>query len=158
MNTTMEFIRIKNFIDNQWVEEKGCEYVPLYNPSTGNTIGEVPLSSPETSSAAVASAAAAYDGWRKLSVGKRLSYLYAIRQAMVDNAEELAFSIAVDQAKHISEARGEVQRVIEIIESANCLPVMLQGETLDNIAGNINGRVIREPLGVFYGVAPFQCR
>jgi len=57
----------------------------------------------------VASSVAAYDGWRNSSVGKRLSYLYDIRQAMIDNSEELAFAIAVDQAKHISEARGEVQ-------------------------------------------------
>ena len=155
-NGALEFIKIKNFINGEWMEAQGVDYVPLFNPSTGETIGEVPLSSPETSSAAVASAAAAYDGWRKLSVGKRLSYLYAIRQAMIDNTEELAFSIAVDQAKHISEARGEVQRVIQIIESANCLPTLLQGETLDNIAANINGRVIREPLGVFCGVAPFN--
>ncbi len=152
----MKFTRIKNFINSEWMEEKDVEYVPLYNPSTGAVIGEVPLSTPETSADAVASAAAAYDGWRKLSVDKRISYLYAIRQAMADNAEELAFSIAVDQAKHISEARGEVQRVIQIIESANCIPAVLQGETLDNIAGNINGRVIREPLGVFCGVAPFN--
>ena len=57
----------------------------------------------------MASSVAAYDGWRNSSVGKRLSYLYDIRQAMIDNSEELAFAIAVDQAKHISEARGEVQ-------------------------------------------------
>ena len=156
METELGFVRIKNFIDGEWVEEKEVEYVPLYNPSTGETIGEVPLSKPETSIAAVASAAAAYDGWRNSSVGKRVSYLYDIRQAMIDNTEELAFSIAVDQAKHISEARGEVQRVIQIIESANCIPALMQGETLDNIAGNINGRVIKDALGVFCGVAPFN--
>ena len=156
MKTEMDFVRIKNFIDGEWVEEKGVEYVPLYNPSTGAVIGDVPLSTPEVSTAAVTSAAAAYEDWRKLSVDKRLSYLYAIRQAMAENSEELAFSIAVDQAKHISEARGEIQRVIQILESANCIPARLQGETLDNIAGNINGRVIREPLGVFCGVAPFN--
>lgn len=156
METALDFIRIKNFIDGEWIEEKGVESVPLYNPSTGEAIGEVPLSKPETSTAAVASAAAAFDKWRNTSVGKRLSYLYDIRQAMIENSEELAFAIAVDQAKHISEARGEVQRVVQIIESANCIPALMQGETLDNIAGNINGRVIKEPLGVFGGVAPFN--
>lgn len=156
MKTEINFVRIRNFIDGEWVEEHEVEYVPLYNPSTGAAIGEVPLSRAETSTAAVSSAAAAYDGWRNMSLEKRVSYLYAIRRAMIDNSEELAFSIAVDQAKHISEARGEVQRVIQIIESANCIPALMQGETLDNIAGNINGRVIKEPLGVFCGVAPFN--
>ena len=151
-----EKIKIRNLIDNEWTEWDGPDFAPLYNPSTGEVIGEVPLSSPETSQAAVASAYAAYDSWRNLSLGKRMGYLFAIRQAMEDKLEELAFSIAVDQAKHISEARGEVQRVIQIMETACSIPTLIQGETLDNIAGNIVGRVIKQSLGVFCGVAPFN--
>lgn len=156
MSNQTDFIRIKNFIDGEWVEETGVEYVPLYNPSTGKVIGEVPLSSEETSLAAVDSSYAAYDGWRRTNIGKRMTYIFDMRQAMIDNLEELAVSIAVDQAKHISEARGEVQRVVQIIEAACSIPTLIQGETLDNIAGGINGRVIKQPLGVFGGVAPFN--
>jgi len=149
-------IRIKNFIGGEWVEETGVDYVPLYNPSTGAQIGEVPLSKPDASLNAVESAYAAYDTWRNLSVNKRVSYLYDIRQAMIDKEDDLAVAIAVDQAKHVSEARGEVQRVVQIIETACSIPTLVQGETLDHIAGNINGRVIKAPLGVFCGVAPFN--
>ena len=152
----MEFMKIKNFIHGEWVEETGVEMVPLYNPSTGEQIGEVPLSSEKTSLDAVDSAYDAYHAWRKLSIGKRVTYLFDIRQAMIDNLEELAVSIAVDQAKHISEARGEIQRVIQIFEAACSIPTLMQGETLDGIAANINGRVIKQPLGVFGGVAPFN--
>ncbi|MEN8246506.1 MAG: CoA-acylating methylmalonate-semialdehyde dehydrogenase [Thermodesulfobacteriota bacterium] len=151
-----EFIKIRNFIDNEWVEESSVAYEPLYNPSTGEQIGEVPISTPETSAAAVESSYAAYDAWRHLPVGKRMSYLFDMRRAMQENTEELAVSIAVDQAKHISEARGEVQRVIEILETACSIPTLIQGDTLEGIAGNINGRVIRQPLGVFGGIAPFN--
>ncbi len=151
-----EFIRIKNFIDGEWIEETGAEYVPLYNPSTGETIGEIPLSSDKTSMAAVDSAYEAYGSWRKLSVSKRVSFLFDMRQAMVDNEEELAFSIAIDQAKHISEARGEIRRVIEIIEASCSIPTLIQGEMLNGIANNINGRVVKQSLGVFGGVAPFN--
>lgn len=152
----MEYTRVRNFIDGQWTEETDAEYVPLYNPSTGEEIGEVPLSSENTSLEAVDSAYSAYNTWRRISVNKRMSYLFDMRQAMVDRKEELAVSIAVDQAKHISEARGEVDRVIQIIETACSIPTLLQGEHLDGIAGNINGRVVKQPLGVFGGVAPFN--
>ncbi len=152
----VEFTRIKNFINGEWVEEKDVEYVPLYNPSTGEEIGEVPLSSEATSLAAVDSSYAAYESWRKQSLSKRMRFLFAMRQAMVDKEEELAVSIAVDQAKHISEARGEVRRVVEIFEAACSIPTLIQGETLDNIADNINGRVVKQSLGVFGGVAPFN--
>ncbi len=151
-----EFTRIKNFIDGTWQEETGVEYVPLYNPSTGETIGEVPLSSDQTSLAAVDSAYGAYESWRKMSVSKRVGFLFDMRQAMVDSEEDLAVSIAVDQAKHISEARGEIRRVIEIIEASCSIPTLLQGEMLNGIANNINGRVVKQSLGVFGGVAPFN--
>ncbi|RLB90727.1 MAG: methylmalonate-semialdehyde dehydrogenase (CoA acylating) [Deltaproteobacteria bacterium] len=152
----MEFTRVKNYIDGEWVEETGVEYVPLFNPSTGEAIGEVPLSSDETSLAAVDSSYAAFEGWKKLSLGKRMGYLFDMRQALMDDQEELAISIAIDQAKHISEARGEVQRAIQLVEAACTIPSLIQGETLDNIATNINGRVTKQPLGVFGGVAPFN--
>ena len=121
-----EFTRIKNFIDGEWIEEKGTEYIPLYNPSTGEAIGEVPLSSDKTSLAAVDSAYEAYGSWRKLSVSKRVGFLFDMRQAMIDNEEKLAVSIAIDQAKHISEARGEIRRVIEIIEASCSIPTLKQ--------------------------------
>jgi malonate-semialdehyde dehydrogenase (acetylating) / methylmalonate-semialdehyde dehydrogenase len=114
------------------------------------------MSSVATVEAAVKSSHAAYLKWREVPVGKRVGYIFAIHRAMQDNLEKLAEAIAVDQAKHIAEARGEVQRVIEIMEMACNAPSLLQGETLANIAPGINGRVTRQPLGVFCGVAPFN--
>jgi malonate-semialdehyde dehydrogenase (acetylating)/methylmalonate-semialdehyde dehydrogenase len=156
MSQDAKFVRVKNFINGQWVEEPGGKFTPLYNPSTGEVIGEVPLSSRETSLAAVDAAYKAFDPWRKQSLGKRVSYLFALRTEMEKNLEELAYAIAIDQAKHISEARGEVLRVIQIIETACSIPTLIQGETLEGISGNICGRVIRQPLGVFAGIAPFN--
>ncbi|MEW5724701.1 MAG: aldehyde dehydrogenase family protein [Thermodesulfobacteriota bacterium] len=156
MSVDLEFIKIKNYIHGQWVEESGVDHLPLFDPSTGRRIGEVPLSKPETSRAAIESAYAGYENWRRLSLAKRVGYLFEIRRAMQEDLEELAFAIAVDQAKHIAEARGEVQRVIEIVETACGLPTLIQGETLEHIANNIVGRVVRQPLGVFAGVAPFN--
>ncbi|SMD09587.1 malonate-semialdehyde dehydrogenase (acetylating) / methylmalonate-semialdehyde dehydrogenase [Desulfocicer vacuolatum DSM 3385] len=152
----MEFTRIKNFIDGEWLEETDVKYVPLFNPSTGEQIGEVPLSSEKTSLAAVDSSHAAYDSWKWLPLNKRMAYLFDMRQAMINHKEDLAVSIAVDQAKHISEARGEVERVIQILETACNIPTLMQGEHLDGIANNINGRVVKQSLGVFGGVAPFN--
>ena len=153
---TPEFIRIRNYIDGSWSDPEGAGTIPLFNPSDGRTIGEVPLSTAAASTAAIASAHAAYDPWRRLPIGRRVKYLFDLRRAMEEHREELAFAIAIDQAKHISEARGEVQRVIEIIETACSIPTLIQGETLEQIGANIVGRVVRQPLGVFCGVAPFN--
>ncbi len=152
----MEFTRVKNFIDGEFVEETGVEYLTIYNPSTGEQIGELPLSSTETAQKAIDSSYEAYLSWKNLPIAERVSYLFNLRQKMIDKREDLAVAIATDQAKHISEARGEVQRVIELLETACSIPTLIQGETLEGISGNINGRVIKQPLGVFGGVAPFN--
>lgn len=151
----MTLLNIRNFINGQWREEH-CETVPLHNPSTGEVLGAVPAASAEISEAAAAAAAHAYKSWRNLSIGKRVAYIHKMRDCMMRDTEKLAHSIALDQAKHISEARGEVNRVIELLESAAAAPAMIQGETINYIANNISGKVDRQPLGVFGGVAPFN--
>ena len=156
MSAQEQGFRIRNFIHGEWVEESGVEMVPLYNPSSGEQIGEVPLSSEKTALDCIDSAYSAYDSWRKLALSKRMTYIFDLRQAIIDQEEELAVSIAIDQAKHISEARGEIRRIIEIIETACSVPTLLQGENLQGISANITGRVVKEPLGVFGGVAPFN--
>ncbi len=154
--TPPEFIRIRNYVDGRWTAPEAGGSTPLYNPSDGRVIGEVPLSTAADSAAAVASAHAAYASWRRLPIGRRVKFLFDLRRALEERREELAFAIAIDQAKHISEARGEVQRVIEIVETACSLPTLIQGETLEQIGENLVGRVVRQPLGVFCGVAPFN--
>ncbi len=149
-------MKIRNYINGQWVDSPECNTQPLLNPSDGALIGEVPMSSFEQSREATFAAAEAFQSWSKLPLPKRMGFIFKMHQAMVDNHEMLAESIALDQAKHIAEARGEVQRVIEIVQMACTIPALIQGETINGIATNIHGRVIKAPLGVFCGVAPFN--
>lgn len=150
------YVKIRNFINGQWQTEPDAPVKPLYNPSTGEQIGEVPMSGAKTCEAAIATAWEAYQSWRELPIAKRLVYIFKLRDAMVRNHEKLAQGIAWDQAKHISEARGEVQRVIEIIESAAGASSTIQGDTLDQVSGSISVKVVKQSLGVFGGVAPFN--
>ncbi len=152
----MQNITIKNYINGKWQD---CSHLPtseLYNPSTGKVIGTVPMSGKEECEEAIATAAAAYDIWRDVPVAKRVSYIYKIKELMVRDHEKLAQAIALDQAKQIGEARGEVSRVIEILEMANTVPALMQGDVLDDISKNISGKVVKQSLGVFGGVAPFN--
>ena len=147
---------IRNFVDGEWQDNASESFLPLMNPSTGAVIGNVPESSPDVSRAAVDAAARAFPAWSHTPLPKRMDYIFAIHRAMVDHKEALALAIAEDQAKQIAEARGEVGRVIEIVQMACSIPAMIQGETVQGIANNINGRLIKAPLGVFCGVAPFN--
>lgn len=154
MNTS-EFITIRDFINGQWIDSTQ-NTTPLYNPSTGAVIGSVPKGSTESSRAASQAAADAFPQWRDTPLPKRMDYIFALLSEMTARKEELAQAIALDQAKHISEARGEVQRVIEIVQMACTIPALIQGDTIPQIANNISGKIIKAPLGVFCGVAPFN--
>ena len=156
MGTKIDLIPIKNFINGKWILAEHCNATPLINPSTGAIIGEVPMSSADISNQAVKAAADAYPAWSAMPLPKRMDYIFKIYSAMQENLELLAQAIALDQAKHIAEARGEVGRVIEIVQMACSTPALMQGETIQGIANNINGRVIKTSLGVFCGVAPFN--
>lgn len=149
-------ISIRNFINGQWQEEQHADTEPLYNPSTGEQIGTVPNSGPEAAELAIATAYEAYQSWRDVSIAKRVALIFDLRAAMKRDAEKLAQAIALDQAKHISEARGEVQRVIELLESASSASSMIQGDVLDQIGPGLYAKVVRQSLGVFGGVAPFN--
>ena len=86
-------IQIRNFINGQWQEETGGKTVPLYNPSTGETIGSVPVSNMETCEAAIATAAEAYKTWRLVPIAKRMIYIHKIRECMIRDLEKLARNI-----------------------------------------------------------------
>ena len=150
------YITVKNFINGQWQEEKGAKTIPLYNPSTGEQIGEVPLSGPAAAEMAIDTAHKAYMSWKRTSIPARMAYIHKLRTCMMRDSEKLAQCIAYDQAKHISEARGEVQRVIELLEMACTIPTLIQGDTLDQIGSTISVKVVKQSLGVFGGVAPFN--
>lgn len=149
-------IEIKNFINGEWTQELLGDTNPLFDPSTGNIIGSVPISSVTTSRAATKAARDAFPSWKATPLPKRMNLIFDLINALKENLEALAQSIAFDQGKHISEARGEVSRVIDIVQMNCSIPSLLQGTTIQNIGEQINGRVIRAPIGVFCGVAPFN--
>ena len=99
-------IQIRNFINGQWQEETGGKTVPLYNPSTGETIGSVPVSNMETCEAAIATAAEAYKTWRLVPIAKRRTYIQRIRECRVRDLEKPAHGISLDEAGHSTEAAG----------------------------------------------------
>jgi len=155
MDYTKEYIKVKNYINGQWVEEEGLDTMPIYNPSTGVIIGEVPFTSKKTVEEAVEAADEAFKTWSKQSVQNRTFYLFELRNKMKKNVEELAAIIAIDQAKHIDDARGEVNRVIQTVEAACSIPMMMHGEKIE-ISPGLEGQVVRKSLGVIGGIAPYN--
>ena len=98
---------LKDYINGQWVEGSGS-FMDVYNPSTGAVIAKVPVTTEDNVAKAIQAAAEAFQTWKEVPLQKRMGYLFKLRDALVNRKEELAQLISTDQAKHIADARAEV--------------------------------------------------
>jgi malonate-semialdehyde dehydrogenase (acetylating)/methylmalonate-semialdehyde dehydrogenase len=147
---------VKNYINGRFVEAENAEFLDVENPSTGEIIGRVPLSSPAEVKHTVDVAQEAYRDWSRTPVGRRVSYLFRLNEAMRAHEEELARQIAEENGKSIPDAVAEMKRAIENVEVACAMPVLQQGDNIIGSSFEIDGEVIRLPLGVFGMIAPFN--
>lgn len=147
---------VKNYIASEWVESSTSRTETVYNPATGEVIAEVPLSTKKDVDQAVQAANDAFKGWSKTAVPKRARILFKYQQLLVDNWDELAKLITIENGKSFNEARGEVQRGIECVEFAAGAPTLMMGKQLPDIATDIESGMYRYPIGVIGGITPFN--
>ena len=146
---------LKNFIGGEWVESKG-EIVDVVNPATGKTISKVPISTKDEIDAAVQAAQEAYPDWRRTTPLARSRCLFRFKELLEENFEELSRIQTQEHGKTIDESRGETRRGIENVEVACGIPTLMQGPFSEDIATDIDEWIIRQPLGVFGIIGPFN--
>lgn len=121
---------LKNYIGGQWIESTSKQVEDVPNPATGENIARVPLSTKEDLDRAVATAKEAFKTWRKVAVPRRARILFRYQQLLIENWEELAKLVTLENGKSYKEAYGEVQRGIECVEFAAGAPTLMMGEQL----------------------------
>ncbi len=146
---------VKNFIGGEWVESKGAVQ-DVINPATGRVIAKVPISTGDEMNAAIKAAGEAFPGWRTTPPVARARCLFRLKELLEKNFEELSRIQTQEHGKTIDESRGETRRGIENVETACGIPTMMMGYNLEDIASGIDEYVIRQPLGVFGIIAPFN--
>src|SRR5947208_4745005 len=147
---------IKNYIGGEWASAGTMEATPVYNPSRGEVIAQVPAGGTEEVNQAVAAARAAFPAWSEIPVVERARILFRYKQLLEENFESLARGVTREHGKTIEEARGDVRRGVEVVELACAIPSLLMGQTLANVARGIDGQLERYPLGVCVGITPFN--
>jgi malonate-semialdehyde dehydrogenase (acetylating) / methylmalonate-semialdehyde dehydrogenase len=129
---------------------------PVFNPATGERTGTVEFASAAEVDRAVAAAKAAFPEWRALSLGRRADLMFAIRQLVHERRDEIAALLTAEHGKVPADARGEVQRGLEVIEFCCGLPQLLKGSMTEQASTGIDVYSIRQPLGVVAGITPFN--
>ena len=128
----------------------------VYNPATGEQTGEVSFASAEEIDHAVAAAKDASAGWRRWSLSKRAELFFRIYQLLDEHRDDLARLLTAEHGKVLSDAHGEVQRGIEVIEYVCGIPELLKGGYSEQASSGIDVYSIRQPLGVVAGITPFN--
>ncbi|NIP71956.1 MAG: aldehyde dehydrogenase family protein, partial [Gammaproteobacteria bacterium] len=144
------------FVDGKPEAAAGGEWLELDAPATGQPYARVPLCGEPEVERVVRAAEAAFPGWRDTPVVERARVLFRYRQILEAEADALARIIVHDHGKVLSDARGEVQRGIEVVEFACGMPTLMQGQTVEDVARGIDSRTLRQPLGVCAGITPFN--
>ncbi|MBT2685542.1 CoA-acylating methylmalonate-semialdehyde dehydrogenase [Bacillus sp. ISL-37] len=147
---------LKNYINGEWVDAQSTEALDVPNPATGEVLARVPISSKADVELAVSAANEAFKTWKNTPVPKRARILYKYHHLLTENHEKLARLIVQENGKAYKEAHGEVQRGIECVEFAAGAPTLMMGESLSNIAEDIDSEMFRYPLGVVGGITPFN--
>jgi malonate-semialdehyde dehydrogenase (acetylating) / methylmalonate-semialdehyde dehydrogenase len=151
-----EIKRISHWIDGRLAPGGSGRSGPVYNPATGEQTGEVDFASVEEIDAAVQAAKKAFPSWRAVSLSRRQELMFRIRQLVRDQHEEIAKILTREHGKVLSDAKGEVQRGLEVIEFACGIPTLLKGGFSEQASTGIDVYSIRQPLGVVAGITPFN--
>ena len=147
---------LRNYINGQWSEADHSGLQDVKNPSTGETIVQVPFSNTTEVDRAAAAARAAFREWRQVPVARRVAHLFTLRNLLRDNGEEISRTLVREMGKSLPDARAEMQRAYENIETACAMPVLQQGDKAVGCSFGIDGEVLRLPIGVFAIIPPFN--
>ena len=147
---------IHHFIGGQHVESTSDRRSDVFNPATGEVQARVGLASVAEVDTAVASAKAALAGWKNSSLATRTRVLFAFRELVNQHKDDIARLLTLEHGKVFSDAQGEVQRGLEVIEFACGLSQLLKGEMSENVSTDVDSYSMRQPVGVVAGITPFN--
>ncbi len=156
LDTTHPDRPLANLIGGKWTPSRATGSIPVTNPATGELIATVPLSTPDEVQAIIATAREAFAGWRKVPAVNRARHLFRLHRLIEENFEELSRICTIENGKTLAESRGEVIRTLENVEVAAGIPSLQMGDFSADIAAGFDETMIREPLGVFAQIAPFN--
>lgn len=151
-----EVLKLKNYINGEWVESESDQILDIINPATQKTIAKVPMSTRDEVNTAIEAAREAFPDWRRTTPLARVRCLFRLKELLEENFEELSRIQTMEHGKTIDESRGETRRGIEMVEVATGIPSLMMGYTLEDIASSIDEYLIYQPLGVFSHIAPFN--
>ncbi|MBA2465446.1 MAG: aldehyde dehydrogenase family protein, partial [Nocardioidaceae bacterium] len=148
--------RITHWIDGKSWSGTAERSGDVFDPATGLVTGRVDFAEPADVYVAVAAARRAFPAWRDTSLARRTGVLFEFRRLLAERAGDLARAITAEHGKVLSDAAGEVQRGLEVVEFACGIGHLLKGGHTENAASGVDVYSLRQPVGVAAVISPFN--
>ncbi|CUJ36275.1 CoA-acylating methylmalonate-semialdehyde dehydrogenase [Cognatishimia activa] len=147
---------LTHLINGEKVAGTSGRFAEARNPATGEIITKVPLATKAELDAAVEKAAQAQKAWAKVNPQRRARIFMKFGDLLNQHMDELAEILSKEHGKTIPDAKGDIQRGLEVVEVCMGAPAMLKGEFTGDAGPGIDLYSIRQPLGVVAGITPFN--
>ncbi|MEV4420312.1 CoA-acylating methylmalonate-semialdehyde dehydrogenase [Patulibacter sp. NPDC049589] len=147
---------IPHFVGGARLEGTSDRFADVYDPSTGKVQAQVALASKAEVDAAIANAEAAQPAWAATNPQKRARVLNKFITLIYEHQQELAELLSSEHGKTVPDAKGDIQRGVEVAEFATGIAHLLKGEYTDAAGTGIDVYSMRQPLGVVAGITPFN--
>jgi len=144
---------VNNWVGGKEVESQSTRFSPIHNPGTGEQCASVVMSTEADVDAAVH---AAFPAWSNTSVLKRARVMFKLKELIERDLERIAAVVTEEHGKVLHDAKGSVQRGLEVVEFACGIPHLIKGEFNDQVGAGIDTYSMRQALGVCVGITPFN--
>lgn len=148
--------KVPLYINGEFKESKSKNWMDVTNPADQSKLSEVPMATDQEMHEAVESAKSAFKEWKEVPVPERVRFFFKYQQLLKDNMDEVAKVLCQENGKTFVDGKGDVWRGIEVVEHACTAAQNLMGETVENVARNIDTSSYIQPLGVCAGITPFN--
>ena len=147
---------LTHYINGEHVKGTSGRFSDVFNPATGEVQAKCPLASVEEMEQAVAAAQAAQPKWGATNPQRRARVMMKFVDLLNRDMDKLAEALSREHGKTFPDAKGDVQRGLEVVEYCIGAPQMLKGEFTDSAGPGIDMYSMRQPLGVTAGITPFN--
>lgn len=147
---------VGHFVGGKQVAGKSGRTTEFFQPMTGEVLGRVALASKDELRQAVENAKAAQPAWAATNPQRRARVMMKFLELIAKEMDPLAEMLAREHGKTIVDAKGDIQRGVEVAEFCTGIPHLLKGEFTEGAGPGIDMYSIRQPLGVVAGITPFN--
>ncbi|RJX75597.1 methylmalonate-semialdehyde dehydrogenase (CoA acylating) [Vibrio sinensis] len=148
--------KVQQYIGGEFVDSSSTHWLEVTNPATNEVIAQVPCATESEMNAAITDASQTFKQWKEVAAPERARLMLRYQHLLKEHHDDIAILLSSETGKTLADAKGDVWRGIEVVEQAANICSSMMGETVENVATNIDGYSYIQPLGVCAGITPFN--